>query len=446
MDFQCSFAGVPFRLPTPDVLSHIQQYGFLDQPRDVLPLGQVWPGANLHKLGSGTPFDYPAPKLGEYFYPQGASRYSIFRGLMTAADLAAVYDSDSYASPTDPVGPGGTAPFALVNPVDASSGLTTRLCLLPPITISQAAGEPTLYLITLVDERYFWHQFKTLLLQVTASSTWTAVLNAIAGAAGVTLTFSTPSSVYGVPDPDSALYSTYESTAALFDAAANDVGCAVVRNLDGTYKLQSYADAAAAVQANRPASGNNVLGGGGKPLLPYAVNVSFPVWTTASGYYEPYNVRDHVMDSYGEVAGGYVNTLPSQFDGLPFIEDLEKTLHCSGKAIWASLTDIALGNLPSNNTALSALAAQLATDYWTRLSARLDETYAGIYPWTPEGISDVLYHWGADICFTRVMPPPYNAGLTEFQNATTAPTTPLQTGTDPSGYVFYQGRLVAFGS
>ena len=195
--------------------------------------------------------------------------------------------------------------FAIRLDLTAGSGLqasgaavSTTLFMLPPVPIMGLDG-PQLYLVTLVDERYFWHQFAGAgtITCTAATATWSGLIDQLAAQLGITIHFTTPDSVYGQPEPDSALYSNNESPAALLDAVAANVGCVVVRHLgelEGTYSLQRFADAVTALNDNRPET--SIMGGeafDGESLaavgnvMPESVTVVFPKWLVDSGYIEP---------------------------------------------------------------------------------------------------------------------------------------------------------------
>lgn len=426
-DYELSFAGIGLRLPPPDFLQHLDRHDWRRLVRPVLPRSPVWPGPRFSQLGLADPLATPDLQFGDYFYPVGASRWSIACALAAPDDVAAI---------TKLVWPGtgssvNTGLFKIYRPTDdTDAAVQTYLTLLPPVPIVQTDTGTQAYLLTFVDERYFWHQWQNagIVTCTGATATWTGLINQLATQLGITIAFTTPDAAYGVPEPDSALYTNYESPAVLLDAAAANVGCAVVRNFDGTYKLQAYADALAAATANRPANLSDVLGGPAfttpasgsvdayRAQLPNAVTLVLPKWVDGRGYYEPTDLRTHVTDSYGAV---YAITTTLASLGAPYSSCQSfagaKVLHSTYKARFTASSDAA----PNNLTACQALAARLAKDYYDGRLTWLDETFAGIRAWTPEGASDVLYSW-RDGVTTRIMAPPFNSGQAEFQHGIAA--------------------------
>lgn len=523
MAYDLSFAGVSFRIPTDEVLERIRRFDWLADLRDVLPAPQVFPGPNLQRAGLPTPLRYPDVRIGDFFYPVGACRWSIFRGLMAADDLTAVTNTLKTQTATANTSRQMQGTFKIQSEGgDAAGSVTTKLFMLPPIPIMGGPTAPTLYLVNLVDERYFWQWWMSA-GDCTGSvfDSWSAYLNQLATQLNITLTFTTPDSVYGMPEIDSPLCTGgFDNPAALLDLVAANVGCAVVRNLDGTYKLQRYADALAAAQANRPASRNNLLGGpswsdppsASSPgdyftMIPATVRIVFPVWIDndgavniaigtssdsltigltaqdlvvgpdlsfvvgtrvritdaansanymegvvssydggtgslhvfvdlvgGAGTYTNWNVsyigfrtgydsverssytdREYYRDNYPTTAYLDVATssLGSPYTDYPtFTDPGVKIIRTTFKARYDQFADPPWTNL----TASTNLATQLAKDYLDARLAWTDETYAGIYPWPPEGISDLLYGWRQGEAFTRALAPPLNAGPTDFQH------------------------------
>ncbi len=464
---------------------------------------------------------YPDVRIGDFFYPVGACRWSIFRGLMTAEDIAAVTKALQASSPTANISRQIQGTFTIQSEGGDSAGsVTTQLFMLPPIPIYGASGTPTLYLVNLVDERYFWHQwFNPEDCTGSVLESWSAYLNQLATQLNITLSFATPADVYGIPEIDSPLCTDgYDNPAALLDLVAANVGCAVVRNLDGTYKLQRFADANNTAKSNLPASGNNLLGGPAFTdpidtslppsyfvMLPGTVRVVFPLWTDDDGsintgvafatdtltigygaknvtigpnfdyvlgsrvriddgagnlmegaataydsgtgvltvavdaiagsgtisswtVYQTgfrtgydsvergsYTEREYYRDSYPttnpiDVA---VSSLGEPYSNYPtFTDPATKVIRTTYKARFNQYATGVITNL----TDCTNLANQLAKDYLDARLSWIDEAVAGIYPWPPEGVSDLLYCWRNGQAFTRALAPPFNAGPTDFQH------------------------------
>ncbi len=378
MSYELSFAGVPLRLSTPELVERLERFAWLDHSRE----GFAAPAPKLTQLGLPTPLTQPKPKLGDFYYPIGASCWSIFHGIATAEDLAAIekaiWSTGSAYMPGTPGQADGSGQFVMR---DERGSVSTRLFLLPPKPIAGSAGEPSVYLITLVDDRYFWQFTYTYPIHCHATGgsddqgSWSNLINWLMSQTGNgAIHFATPDPVYGVPEPDSALYSDGESVAALLDACASNIGGAVVRAFDGTYAIQRWSDAAAALSANRPVDGNTLLGGrvlqaGDKALqavLPSTIRVLFPYWVAfdgeggLSGFRDSglYGNRAHARDSYGQCASitltlsdlgdpyaGY-----SSFGGAKLLKTTAKAVYDlysgGGTALWLNQADCRCASAP----------------------------------------------------------------------------------------------------
>ena len=425
MAYELSYAGVGFRINPPSVMEHLARFEHLLNLRDVVPLGQVWPGPKLLQLGAQVPPGYPPLEIGDFFYPVGASRWAQFRGIAAAPDVAAM-QAIAYAKSNTHLRP---QTFIIQSEGGDSVGsVSTQLFMLPPIPLTGGTAAPQLYLITLVDERYFWHQWQSggqiTCTALTTTGSWSGLLIALAAQLGITLNFAAVDIDYGMPEPDSPLYSNDESPAVLLDQVAANVGCAVIRTDYNVYSLQRWADAATQIAKQRPKNGNNVLGGQALSAkspavvaaVPSAVAVTFPVWISGQDYYQPEPYRDQFLKgaSYGATFAVETNltALPEPYAILPTFAGT-KQIATTAKALFASVPP---SGSPTNLTALQNLAKLLATDYIDSLLTRVDEVYAGVYPWGAEALNDLLYSWRSDQVYTRILPPRFNDGPSQFQH------------------------------
>lgn len=432
--FETSYAGVSLTLPTPELEAWAARCLDPADLRDLIPVAGSfnWP-KNLEGLGFPAQPEHPGLVLGRYFYPTGASRWSEYRGLVTATQLAAI-KSAVWAVSTEAV----PAPFILradpdgapVADAPAAGGIATDLYLASarPLTIYAGTGYENLYLVTLVDERYYWQFYSPGVLQLDGAATWNGLINACATALGITLDYDPidpGTSPYARPAYDSALYCHYEQAGKYLDALAWNVGCVVVRNLDGTYRLQSAADGYVAAVANRTADYN--LAGGemiadalsvvpvshAQAVLPASVTVTFPKFVIDGDYVDGRDTRVFNRVSYGEVYG-ITKTLAdcgAPYDGYTGHPGT-KYLHDTARAYLLTAADVT----PQNAAALDALALRLATDYYDGQFTGFDETYQGVRAWAPEAVHDILWSVRQDWAVTRVQRKPWNFGPSEFQH------------------------------
>src|ERR1700722_6533242 len=172
--------------------------------------------------------------------------------------------------------------------------VSTQMYMLPPRALGENGGQFNgLYLITLVDERYWW-QFNPVSLGVNQNTTWLSLITDIADVIGITINPVTIPTAYSQPETDSQLWSNFESVGFMLDAIAANIGCTVVRNLNGTYdfltSVQSYSqivtNRGTIKTVNRTAGGDIFTSGTNLPVgdlslsrnsvVPASVTVTFP--------------------------------------------------------------------------------------------------------------------------------------------------------------------------
>lgn len=230
-----------------------------------------YPGKTLGAIARPTPPEtHPISynlKIGDFYYPATASRWSVYRGLASSSIVKAILDQLSIPESDDPNPVQWTAaPFIMQaaaispnNPQGTTDHYTvqTNMFMLPPRPLAEHGGRfDGLYLITLVDERYYW-QFRTISLQIDQQTPWDMLIFQIANALNLTINdnqvdlfWDTIPAVYGYAEPDSQLWTSNSNAAQLFDAVAANIGCTLVRNLNGTYGLVPPVFSQQILQAN----------------------------------------------------------------------------------------------------------------------------------------------------------------------------------------------------
>lgn len=436
-EFHITFADVPFRSPHPAIVERLERFGW---PRDLFP-EKILPGPALQRIGFPDPLPYPAPRLNQWFYPTGASRSSVFRGVMDADQLAAVKEvvwasADTQAAGTFSIK--SVPPEAATSiendvaafpgfPVVTSNEITTSLFLLSAFPMSVEGV--SLYLVTLVDERYYFHQMHNggVINGVDGpTETWEEVIDQLVSNLGITLNYNPPSAAYGFPELDSPLYSNYENPAVLLDMAAANIGGVVCRGFGGSYGIQRWSDAVTYSVDNRTA----VTAFGGefvadasddyRSMMPANIMVVFPKWVDDVGYYEPTDNRGMFKDSYGAT---WTKTNALTDLGAPYStyanNGLTKVLHTAFRARF----DAAGDPDPNNLTECEALAALLAKDYLDARTVWIDESYRGIRNRTifgasllPFAVSDFVFCFDGVGVYTRAIAPPLNEGYHNFQH------------------------------
>src|SRR3990167_5876396 len=273
MDYELSYGGTPFlgdlsrvyrakgyeearkHEPLADLMDELERLIPSRYLQDLAPS----PPASKNTIGLAAPARPPQDpraervKVGDWYYPTTASRFSVFRGLATSSMVKTMLAT---------TGGTGTATFIMkAVPVGATTtntySLSTSMYMLPPRPLGEADKKfDGLFLVTLVDERFYFGG-SPITLRPDTSSTWTGLINQCATNLGITITITSAiSSVYGQPEPNSPLWCNFENAALLLDALATNVGRVVIRNLNGTYTLNTHLESRNQVVTNR---GTNVL-------------------------------------------------------------------------------------------------------------------------------------------------------------------------------------------
>lgn len=449
----------------------------------------AYPGRNLGAIARRErPQQFPTPqvRIGDWYYPTTMSRWSVFRGIATSSAVKAMllategYRQETFVMKAVPSGPRQTRP--LVDPFNDGRPYTleTQMFMLPPRPLVELAGRwDGLYLVTLVDERYYF-QFPTVSLRVTKDTTWNDLIASCAGVLGVNIGVVDIPAVYTQPEPDSQFWTQEGSAAVLLDSLAYNVGDTIIRLLQpmlgGQYKFvhplesqtiakRNRGDGLKIIQGDseysrpiiRTAGGHLFQSGTHLPagdltksrnsVLPAAINVTFPKYIINHDPVPHFvNLRTQAQrpscwyeESYGDMyaVSVFISSGNSVFVTNPIVSDqfpvsgmrgvevYEHTIRSTAKALISGEANINLPNVnpPLNASGLTALAMQLAADYWNwQASYGLDETYPGTYNWTPEGYHDIIWTYSerARGAFTRVMRTQWNQVVGEMQHATPA--------------------------
>lgn len=483
--YNLQFAGVPFvsdearviRISMPGYVKnqedelqihprkHQPETRFIDEINRLISLGDlkdfaipnVYP--NLGGLANPNPrSENPNPtiKIGQWYYPTQASRWSVFRGLATSSQAAAMLEAT-----------GGTTPQTfnmMATPQDATNllgyNLSTQMYMLPPRPLSELGGKyDGLYLITLVDERYYWQASPVTLAPITAITTWTNLLSTLQTALGISFTYSTIETAWGQPEPDSQLWANFESAAQLLDIVAANIGRTFVRYLNGTYLLKTPVESVTSINSSRGAGNSVVRMAGGdifysgltlpvsnlaasqNAVAPAAFAVSFPKYVTGD------DPVPHFINPRGTVSGRQISVYGGErsygdvftiivpiASGGPLTANLIGTgsgyIHDDAKALYSGEVQAAGNTNPINVSGLTTLALQVATTQWNNYVATpaLDEVYQGTVAWIPEGLHDIIWTYSENKrqASTRVMRTEWNRTYREFQHQ-------VNTSGDPKG-------------
>jgi hypothetical protein len=370
----------------------------------------AWPGKN--RLGwafHGFTPDRPI-RLGSLFWPTGALRWAVASYLVADDQLtairAAVYSGGQYQ----------TAPLVIDG--GENPPISPAMWMLPTRPLQRIFDEQQFWLLTLVDDRYFWQVRSTKALGITeGTTTWDDLYTALTSLLRINLTWDAINPAYLVPS--ASLMAQYEQAPLLLDAVAYNVGQRIVRNLNGTVNAynvltsQSLLNNDVQIWARKWAGGEfdltNLTPTDQPGVLPESVTITFPKVITGMTV-DPavlaveVKLRDLGLPDFGTVV---------QVGNSKFYHDTLAALYPVTAGIVSNLSD------------LQALVDQFATDWYRYQISALDVKLDGIVPWTPEGLSDSIeWLWRQGDMSTRIQRPPFNDLVEELSHGPGSPPPP----------------------
>lgn len=339
-------------------------------------------GPQLAALGTPAVARDLPPRLGTLRWPVGAANWATAYAVCDDKQLNQIRQQ-AYAG-------GGllALPFWLG---DGTRSLTVNLFMLPPRRLSAPDGNP-LWLLTLVDQRYFWWQNAAALTVTEGTTTWAQLYAAIGSALGVTISADPVAPAYMTPP--AAFAAKYDSLPLLLDAAAAAVGQRLVVGLDGTVRALNVVSAQALLTANLTAA-SPILAGG-----------KFRLSTADNPYDLPALVPSNFSVVFPAASGGaYSGAWHAEAVTLASLA-LSDFLGVSGNGRTQVLR--ALQPVAASGSQITAWAQQAATDWLRWRVAGVAASFAGVCPWAPDGIHALEFDHTATQLITRVGRAPWN--------------------------------------
>src|SRR5579859_2083492 len=358
-----------------------------------------WPGLDLTNMGFRGSLPVQPVKMNSLYWPRDASRFAV--GYF-AADEKQLADIRTYLENNEDEGP-----FVIA---DGVNSITTTLSMLPARPLQRVTGLPGLYLLTLVDERFFWWTRGGDYTFQPGVTTWLQLYASLATALGLTLTTSppfglgtmtadAPSANYLFPGEDFADALAYQlaylpggtpaiantgllSLPVLLDAAAFSCGQRIVRQLDGTVQAINAATGRSIFAADLMLGDmtGRIMGDAFDDAdswlaLPSSIAMTFPVLETHDRNGQYFVATSNVLDAQGNDAGN----------------GEQMTLHCTKGAIY-----LPGAGAPVNVTTLQKIADQAAADWYAWNSLGLDVVWQGAINWKMSGIESLVEYQATD--------------------------------------------------
>lgn len=348
--------------------------------------------------GVGLPrYNWPDPpplRVNQMYWPTGASRFSYGLFLIDRENLTALEAKDCKSSYVLKASH-ETVPAVTPDAAGTSAKELTfdQIYFLTPHRISGCDTESDLFLLPLVDRRYWWQfidaeDVKTVLqetgslCQTECKATWNDLLSHIASRIGETYEAGDISSAYGKPDCYE-FNRNHSSLPVFMDAVAASIGKRIVSKLDGTISFQDAADAYDELIDNIATLTNQIAGndclGISQKHLPQQVRVVFPV---SYCHHLECNGEKHALEydvSHPCSKTGYI-----------------KTIHSTAVAEYECVCEDDRED-PANESELQALTDKIGEDWRLWRQYDYDFTFAAPQAWEPTGFDDhILWTFGAE--------------------------------------------------
>lgn len=391
--------------------------------------------------------NWPAPpklRINSLYWPTGASRFAMGLFLCTHARLQTIYQN---------LDANGVARLKMTDGIPRKkksaadmSGIDVRMYLLPPRPLTKLPegvndDRQPLWLLPLVDQRYFWQWAPMPDYSASDIASWEDLFEQIGESLPLfdeQLTAPVPVAAYGKPDVVE-MVRRYENAAVLLDAACASIGTRYVRNIKtggGAILTASQSDDRhdlnmQAVRSDRPYLAGD-LPTYVRPYLPFGVRVLFPKYD--GGY--RMEGRYHAVTT---AAGVALENIPEAVR----VPGTYKTIFSTARALVEGFSE---GESPTNAAELTTLAEQITGDFYKHGLRLHDVSLQGIRRWNPTGHDDFVYFaqylqprhlkkglacggefdlptrtasdWQGDYaCYTRVAALPLDCGVSQMQQS-----------------------------
>ena len=368
---------------------------------------QVGPTGNTGKIGLPV-YNWPAPpplRINQVYWPvTGASRWAYGLFLATGqqkADILAATSSGTCGY-TDVVISYDTLPvsgdtFHLAEGDDTST-VTLRMFPLTPMRIAGCDDENDMFLMVMVDQRYWW-QFTNAGDLCNYVDSWSTLIARLATRLQIGLSTPTIPSAYDACGPHQQSWlRSFHNAALLLDAATMCVGGRVVSNFaNNVITLMSPWTGSNVLAANLTSQTLQLAGSSCTNVktngLPERVDVLFPL--AACGHLTSGCMEGTCSENYYSVPIQGSSLLST--DEYCFQSGTAKSIHVRGIADYPCSCDEDI-TTPSNANEMAALAIQIAADYYHSCRYTYDMTYNAVSGWNPCYYDDyVLFKVGVEV-------------------------------------------------
>jgi hypothetical protein len=411
------YAGVETLLPSPEVEAFVNANLAPELAQYCCPASG---GAEIDATAPYAPRDnwqkLFSPKLNCLYWPTGASRWATMLLLVDSSmlDVIVPLTSDSFSTnySAEPaqlviadsafVGTINNDDWSASTAMDSVAMSTAMYALRPhPISSYTSGGSKTLWVLPLVDERYFWQWKNVGVMTDETPDTWAALIDHFETRLGVTITEGDIEDIYATIFSLSNYQ--YANAAGMLDAILRRIGHRFSRRITGECRTYAPTAATTVFEANTTDPDGPTHKG---------------IWKELAGGEFTYNGAAS-MPQYVKVIGGTapgkIQTIAiSTVGGDQWRADTEVT-------IWTTYPDDA--DYPVGTDEVD-YATQVATDWVAWRSKRIDRAFIGVKSWTPTGFEDyfAISHGALHQSpSTRVVTRPENSGIEPFPSSSSNP-------------------------
>ncbi len=389
-----SYADYDLLLETYAVQSFIEQQ---------LNLSDCYPVAEPHLYDPKINYPaHPPVKLNTLYWPQGASRWAFFAGLVCEEDANKIQDEIEDTAAQDLIL--GDKEF--------------QMCALAPRPIAGdfTQGKTRLWLLPLVDKRFWWQFENTGDLELDGATTWETFLLTLCSQLDESPEIDGIHGDYGTPHPDASR--DYHNVPSLLDAAVHSVGMRFLAYPDGTYRVRDWSNSRDELlinvegreqgqgnpesDKNRENSGVGPILAGGLMLYPQDYDKPEPGEILANA-----TVPEKVAVSFPELCDNAPRLDEDRHEIVKELSDLpadETTIVASEQKpgsvknirSWAGANYIQTNTtVLDNSSELDDLATRIASDYFQSVENHFDIKYGCIRDWEPTGFDEMtIYTYG----------------------------------------------------
>lgn len=399
--FGLVYGGVELLVPPRELCEEIER---IAPPLDVPVSSRLgWPASRLAGLtGIGSPGRRPV-KLNTLWWPTGASRFAVGYFLCSGEQLKRLYGTSLSTG-------GAPPPYALAQTLHVKTEqgrIFTDLFMLPPRPLSslkiQTPYLSDLYLLTLVDDRFWWWYVSTGDINLTDdTTTWSALYTQVI--AGAALDWSADAVDADLVNAPKDLRLQYESMAPVLDAVAYNAGQRIVRKLNGGVRGTGNVTSVQLLQANLQQPEWTLLGGGNYEFG-FSAGTGYPA---DPNYATPLPLPEKLSVAFRDYAGG--SPLQTFTNVVVNLTDADPNFVTTPGGVKVFKTERPV------TTGAGIPFAKAVTKAWGRQQlAPVSRRYAGIVPWELEGLSDsVEWCYRLNECHTTIHRPPWDDGVSQL--------------------------------